>query len=649
MAVGKITSRAIETGAVTADQIATGAITDADISVGEITAAKLHTTLDFSTKTFTMHNNHVTETMVTQHESALSVTASQVTDLSTYLSNNDFDTATNIIATITDSAPTTLDTLNELAAALGDDPNFATTTANSIAEKLPLAGGTLTGNLAMENTDAGSAAGPEFTLFRNSASAANADYLGQIKFDGKNDAAQTIVYAKISGKIADATDGSEDGIIEVMHKKAGSNNISARFKSDKLQLINGTELEVDGNVSIGANSAVDSSGFGKALDVNGTDGAALYLRDNTDSKMGVIGQWNEELSIHSKQSDGTIAFYVDSSDKMKLLSNGDLGIGVTASATRLDVATDVANNFAARFVNSSSSDSFGISVSAGSSSSNYTANFANRVGTSLLRIRGDGNIGIGVSDPTEKLTMTVGDGGGILQSTYYNGTVTSGQKMGVIGFKGYSQGNTVAGADAKIEAVAASNHSGSSAPSHLDFYTKDDSIGPGSGATRRFRIDEYGAAMIHSSKNNWSRLEQTGNTNIHYRLYGAGSSTATYNLLRYRRHYWGSGSVHITLFQTYYSSTSQGEYWLSGHGRSDGSYSPSYGIQYQDIYNGPGSGRLSINMPGGAPGNSAAEIVDLSISIPAYVYYLVKIQVSHSTWYPTTTVMGSNNSYALHA
>ena len=52
------------------------------------------------------------------------------------------------IANLVDSAPSTLDTLNELAAALGDDPNFATTVTNSIATKLPLAGGTLTGILA---------------------------------------------------------------------------------------------------------------------------------------------------------------------------------------------------------------------------------------------------------------------------------------------------------------------------------------------------------------------------------------------------------------------------------------------------------------------------------------------------------------------
>jgi len=51
------------------------------------------------------------------------------------------------VTNLVDSAPATLDTLNELAAALGDDANFSTTVTNSIATKLPLAGGTLTGAL----------------------------------------------------------------------------------------------------------------------------------------------------------------------------------------------------------------------------------------------------------------------------------------------------------------------------------------------------------------------------------------------------------------------------------------------------------------------------------------------------------------------
>lgn len=42
------------------------------------------------------------------------------------------------IASLVDSSPAALDTLNELAAALGDDPNFATTITNSIATKVAI-------------------------------------------------------------------------------------------------------------------------------------------------------------------------------------------------------------------------------------------------------------------------------------------------------------------------------------------------------------------------------------------------------------------------------------------------------------------------------------------------------------------------------
>jgi len=47
------------------------------------------------------------------------------------------------------SAPGALDTLNELASALGNDASFSTTVTNSLATKLPLAGGTMTGPIAM--------------------------------------------------------------------------------------------------------------------------------------------------------------------------------------------------------------------------------------------------------------------------------------------------------------------------------------------------------------------------------------------------------------------------------------------------------------------------------------------------------------------
>jgi len=79
-------------------------------------------------------------------------TTATIENLSAPVNANDAATKTYVdtsIANLVDSSPSTLDTLNELAAALGDDPNFSTTVTSSIATKLPLAGGTMTGAIAM--------------------------------------------------------------------------------------------------------------------------------------------------------------------------------------------------------------------------------------------------------------------------------------------------------------------------------------------------------------------------------------------------------------------------------------------------------------------------------------------------------------------
>ena len=55
------------------------------------------------------------------------------------------------IAAVVDSAPAALDTLNELAAALGDDASFSTTVATSIGTKVAKAGDSMTGALSMGN------------------------------------------------------------------------------------------------------------------------------------------------------------------------------------------------------------------------------------------------------------------------------------------------------------------------------------------------------------------------------------------------------------------------------------------------------------------------------------------------------------------
>ena len=77
--------------------------------------------------------------------SAATATTQAASDNSTKLATTAY--VTTALANLVDSAPGTLNTLNELAAALGDDANFSTTITNSIATKLSLTGGTLTGGL----------------------------------------------------------------------------------------------------------------------------------------------------------------------------------------------------------------------------------------------------------------------------------------------------------------------------------------------------------------------------------------------------------------------------------------------------------------------------------------------------------------------
>jgi hypothetical protein len=78
--------------------------------------------------------NAATETYVDTAESDAITTANNYTDAA--------------IAGLVDSAPATLDTLNELAAALGDDPNYATTVSTALGNRLAsTATVTLTGDV----------------------------------------------------------------------------------------------------------------------------------------------------------------------------------------------------------------------------------------------------------------------------------------------------------------------------------------------------------------------------------------------------------------------------------------------------------------------------------------------------------------------
>ena len=182
--------------------------------------------------------------------------------------------------------------------------------------------GDIVSDLTILSTDAGSSAGPIINLYRNSATPADADYLGQIKFQGESDTGVQRNYAKITGKILDASNTDEDGILEFAFLKGGSNNISGRFRSDSLQLLNGTSLtvagtaEIDGNITangdIIGDGATNISGMNNvtATNFNSTSDARLKTNVQTITSPleklnqidGVSFDWVTDLNPYDDES-----------------------------------------------------------------------------------------------------------------------------------------------------------------------------------------------------------------------------------------------------------------------------------------------------------------------------------------------------------
>ena len=182
------------------------------------------------------------------------------------IAGQSFDGSANITIASTDLSNTSNITLNDATQTLTNktltSPTinaFSGTGNASIAGTLSLTS-TSTGDvLNITTTEDSSTAGPTINLKRNSSSIADADYMGRVKFTGENDADQEITYAKITGKIQDASDGSEDGLIEFANIKAGTQTITARLRSDSFQLLNGTNLSVAGDATITGDLTVNGT------------------------------------------------------------------------------------------------------------------------------------------------------------------------------------------------------------------------------------------------------------------------------------------------------------------------------------------------------------------------------------------------------
>lgn len=121
------------------------------------------------------------------------------------------------IAALVNSAPATLDTLKELADALGDDPNFATTVATNIAGKAPLGGSGASGTWTISVT--GNAA--------TATKLATARLIGGTSFDGSADIAVALSAAATKLATARAINGVNfDGTAPITVTAANPNALT---------------------------------------------------------------------------------------------------------------------------------------------------------------------------------------------------------------------------------------------------------------------------------------------------------------------------------------------------------------------------------------------------------------------------------------
>ena len=165
--------------------------------------------------------------------------------------------------------------------------------------------------IQVKSVDTSSSAGPELVLYRDSSSPADADYLGQIQFTGKHDGGGDEIYAKVTGKITDASQGTEDGLIETAIKGNGSFTIVSRQRSDELQLLNGVGLSVAGTLGVTGNTTLSGTLNGHTI-----PGGSGTIALTSDIQSGGVTIQDEGSSLSTL---GTTLNFV--------------GAGVTASGT----------------------------------------------------------------------------------------------------------------------------------------------------------------------------------------------------------------------------------------------------------------------------------------------------------------------------
>jgi hypothetical protein len=188
--------------------------------------------------------------------------------------------------------------------------------------------------IRIENAGTDATASPDLNLFRNSASPAANDLIGEIKFRGKDSGGAQVEYARIQGKILDPTDTSEGGALVFQTIQSGT-------ETDTVIINN------EGRVGIGTlnpSSPLHVVGLGTPLRVERQDSTAVAIKIQNSVGSGELQLGASENLLLTNETQGkdltfnTTPAAGSATERVRIDSTGNVGIGTSSPDVTLHVA-----------------------------------------------------------------------------------------------------------------------------------------------------------------------------------------------------------------------------------------------------------------------------------------------------------------------
>ena len=287
---------------------------------------------------------------------------------------------TTAVNNLIDSAPGTMDTLNEIAAALGDDPSFTTTVNNAIALKAPLANPTFTGTATAPAVNI-SAGTPVLTLTDTSSSATTT-----ITLDGVNTTIDS------NGTDGDIIFKGQDSSSEITALTLDMSDAGSAYFNNKVGI--GTTAP-QGNLHIEGAAGASGGGILYITDAdNGsTSGDALQISKSGDTAF-----------VYNRESSGNLQLGAgNDATHLVILSGGNVGIGTTSPSNILHLRSATPQMYMQSDDGNDVSIIFGDASDASRGQIKYTSSddmlFLNNNLSERMRIKSDGKVGIGTTSP----------------------------------------------------------------------------------------------------------------------------------------------------------------------------------------------------------------------------------------------------------